>query len=786
MKQGDVISGFAIKKIVRIPEIRLRACIAKHEKSGADFIHLINDDSENTYAIALKTPPYDSTGVPHIIEHSVLAGSKRYPLKDVFNELIKGSLQTFLNAFTYPDKTVYPVASQIKKDFFNLASVYTDLVFNPRLLKETFWQEAHHLGLSDPDDIDSELKISGVVYNEMKGAYSSVNSLAFKLIQENLYPQTIYAFDSGGDPQIIPQLTYEAFCKFHRQYYSPANALFFVYGNIPTDEHLRFIDETISSYKKENITDIPKIVKQSRWHNPREKYAYYPIAKEDKPTTIVNVAWMLTKTIQTKETILLSILSALLIGSSASPLRKALIESKLGEDLSPVSGMENELQQTLFAIGLRGVAPADSAKVEHFILETLARIADEGFDEELIEGILHQTEFAGKEIIRKSYPYGITLMGTVLSSWLYGGNLLAGLKFPSLIAQIRKDLQKQPQMFNSLIKKHLLDNRHRLCVIMEPDAEYIAKREAENLKEISQMKQAMSVEDIEKIRAIGSILSAYQSSNDDSATTMTLPSLEIADIPDITETIPTQEITSPTEAYTILEHDIFTNGVCYLELAFDISGIDAHQQTLLPIFANGAINLGTSSFRYDEMAKKIALYTGGIGAHLACGAEANNNNNNGWRKLIVRTKILSKNIEPAIELISELLLDGNFNERQRLEEIIVEARNSMLASVVPSGHLFAKMSAMATISSMGALEETWHGRTQLLHLNQLVNHPKRIMENDKLVSELEDLRRRIFRNDGLVINLVASKNDMEHMEKMLSSTTKKLYSQPNLRRKTLV
>src|SRR4030043_57615 len=386
LSTGDNLHGFKVTRVETIAALRLTAYEIEHEKTGAKVLHLHSSDRENLYAICFRTPPEDSTGLPHILEHSVLAGSEKYPLKDVFKELMRSSMQTFINAFTYPDKTIYPVASQIKADFFNLARVYTDLVLHPRMLKETFLQEGHHLEFSIPDDLSSALIISGIVYNEMKGAYSSPDALMYKAIQENLYPDSVYAYDSGGDPDIIPSLTYEQFRNFHRRYYSPTNARFFLYGDIPTAEHLAFLAGMLAGFDRIEV-DL-SIKNQPRLSALCRVDGKYPVSKDEpiSSKTMVNEAWMLTENKDYETALLLEIIAGLLIGSAASPLRKALIDSGLGEDLSPVSGMESDLKQLMFCVGLRNAKSDDVQKIEKLIFETLRKLVAEGFDKELIEG----------------------------------------------------------------------------------------------------------------------------------------------------------------------------------------------------------------------------------------------------------------------------------------------------------------------------------------------------------------------------------------------------------------
>ncbi|HJX35545.1 MAG TPA: insulinase family protein, partial [Dehalococcoidales bacterium] len=511
LQLGSVLHGFKVLRVKTFTDLRVTAYEIEHDKTGAKVLHLHSFDRENLYAIGFRTPPADSTGLPHILEHSVLAGSEKYPLKDVFKELMRSTLQTFINAFTYPDKTIYPVASQTKADFYNLARVYTDLVLKPRLLKETFFQEGHHLELVTPGDLSSPLIISGIVYNEMKGAYSSPDSLMYKVIQENLYPDSVYAFDSGGDPDVIPTLTYEQFQNFHQTYYSPTNARFFLYGDIPTADHLQFLEEMLAGFDRVKVDSAIK--SQPRLTKPRSISGTYPVGKDESldNKTMVNIAWMLAENCDYDTALFLEITSGLLVGSAASPLRKALIDSGLGEDLTPVSGIEADLKQLMFCAGLRNAHSADVKKIEKLILDTLRKIIADGFDSELIEGILHQVEFHGKEIVRGSYPYGISLMGHIFQTWLYDGDPLIGLDFPETIENVRKLWAADPQIFQKLTQQWLVDNPHRLLAIMEPDPDFSAKKDKSFQDKMNKLKSSLTKEELTQIDAQAAKLKQFQS-----------------------------------------------------------------------------------------------------------------------------------------------------------------------------------------------------------------------------------------------------------------------------------
>ena len=761
LKAGDVVHGFIVRRVEVIETMRLAAYEMEHRKTGAKVLHLHAADRENLYVIGFRTPPSDSTGLPHILEHSVLAGSEKYPLRDVFKELMRSTMQTFINAFTYPDKTLYPAASQIKTDFYNLARVYTDLVLHPRLLRETFLQEGHHLEFAKPGDPESDLIISGIVYNEMKGAYSSPESLMYKDIQQNLYPDTVYARDSGGDPNVIPTLTYEQFRDFHRKYYSPTNARFFLYGDIPTAEHLAFLAQMLDGFERVEVDS--SIASQPFFDGPRRVTGAYPIDPDEpgENKTHVNVAWLLAENRDFETALLLSILSGLLVGSAASPLRRALVDSGLGEDLSPVSGIESDLKQLMFCAGLRNAGSADIPAIEKLILDTLKKIVDEGFDPELIEGILHQVEFHGKEIPRGSYPYGITLMGGVFQTWLYDGDPLIGLDFSRVIENIRRFLKDDPQIFQKVAQKWLLDNPHRLLAVMEPDPDFNQKNEARLRKKMADLKAGLSKEQLREIDEQAALLKAFQSADDSSAAQACLPKLKMEDLPRRVETIPTRRATAvPVPA---LAHDLFTNGIAYADLAFDTASVPEDLQMLLPLLGKIMSGMGAAGLTYDEMAKRIALQMGGFGYDLSCGRSADAGCV--WQKMIFSFKALYRNVPNACRTVRDILCLGDLNDESRMRDLIAERKNNLLASVVPSGHVFAKRTAAAGLTLPAHRDEQWHGRTQLRFVQQQAENFD--ASKNLLREKLDRLRKILFTRKNLTVNLTADADGLRLLEEQI-------------------
>ena len=744
-RAGETLRGYLVRRVETVGDLRCTAYEMEHLATGARVLHLHADDSENLFAIGFRTPPWDSTGIAHILEHSVLAGSEAYPVKDAFNELSRATLQTFINAFTYPDKTVYPVASQVPVDYFNLARVYADLVLRPRILRETFLQEGHHLEFVDPADPAGDLTVSGIVYNEMKGAYSSPEGLMYKALQQNLFPDNAYGYDSGGDPEAIPHLTWEQLREFHRLYYSPSNAYIFLYGSIPVEDHLAFLEGVLAGFGRVRVESA--IGLQPRWDRPRSTRDCFPIARGESPArkTAVNLAWMTAENTQPEEVLLLRIATHALIGTAAGPLRKALIDSGLGEDLSPVTGLETDLRQVVFSVGLRGTDPGRKEAVEALVLETLEGIAETGFDRGLVEAALHQVEFHGREIVRGAYPYGITLMGRVFHTWLYDGDPLAPLKFNALVGRTRDRWQREPGLFQGVIRRWLLDNPHRLTSVMEPSHSCLEEGEARFRKRMAELKATLSETDRERIRDESSRLRALQTEPDSPEALAALPRLKRADIPRQAEIIPSEE--SRAGGVDVLKHEIFGNGIVYLDCAFDVSHVPDEMQPWLPLLGKFARGMGAAGRRYDEMATRISTAMGALGVQLASGFGRDGRQT--WQRMIFRMRALHRNIPEALSLLGDILSAGDLSDRRRMEDLVLEKRNSLQSAVIPSGHLFAQRTAASTQTLPSLRDEQWNGRIQLRLLNGLAER----FAADPLVEHMERLRALVFGRGRLLLNV---------------------------------
>ncbi|MEE8398643.1 MAG: insulinase family protein, partial [Desulfobacterales bacterium] len=498
---GDSLYGYTVTRIEELKDIAAVYYELKHSKTGARHIHISASDTDNAFGVAFKTVPTDSTGVAHILEHTALCGSGQYPVRDPFFSMIKRSLNTFMNAFTASDWTMYPFSTQNRKDYYNLMSVYLDAAFFPNLDALSFKQEGHRLEMetSDGDSDSQRLLYKGVVYNEMKGAMSSPRDILIHALLRCLYPSTTYSHNSGGDPTAIPALTHEQLIAFHRRHYHPSNAYFYTYGNLPLKDHLQSISESILS-RFEPIdpkTDVPS---QPRWDKPKVERAFYPLEKEEDSgkKCQVCVAWLTADIKDSFETLALALLEGILLSNPASPLRKALIDSGLGAALSDGSGFDADNRDTLFACGLKDVAESSAPEIETIIFDTLRGLAEGGIDKGLIESAIHQIEFHRKEITHTPYPYGLKLLLGISGTWLHGGDPVSVLQLDADFAALREELSKGP-FFEDRIKRYFLDNSHRVLFTLVPDPTMAQKENDRESGQLDGILTGLSDSDTERI-----------------------------------------------------------------------------------------------------------------------------------------------------------------------------------------------------------------------------------------------------------------------------------------------
>ncbi len=766
--------GFRPISTTALPEYRSEGRLFLHEATGCEVYHVHNDDPENLFAFIFKTPPADSTGVAHIVEHTVLCGSERYPLKDPFLVLMRGSMNTFLNAMTFPDKTVYPASSPVEADLFNIMKVYGDSVFFPLLKPEMFAQEGHRLQF----DEEGNLERTGIVYNEMKGNYSSHDSIAGEWSLRSLLPNTPYGYDSGGDPAEIPNLTYEQFREFHRRYYHPSNARIFLYGNIDSDRYLSFIeDEFLSAFsgagggaptagagtgdpatpRTAAAPPAPEVTIpfQPRWSEPVRLTRTYPVDAEDEESrSSVTLNWLLPPVTDSFQTLAIEVLTEILLGHSGSPLYRVVSESPLGEDLSAPTGIETELLEMGFSVGMRGTEAERAEEIEELILGELRRLTQEGIDPDLVTAALRAVEFRNREI--KGGPFGLRLMRKALRGWLHGEIPEQTLEFTRWFEDLRRAVDTQPRFFEKLIEGHLLDNPHRSTLIVVPDADEARRRREAEEAELARQTEGMDEAERQAVREAQDRLLALQSEPDAPEDIAKVPFLTVEDLPREIEVIPAEH-TEADDGVPLLVHRLFTNGVAYLDFAFDLDAVPDHLHDYLMLYTAAATECGLTDMSYEDLARELATHTGGLTLQLDVGTRADEESEL-RRYLYVRMKALPRSLPEALKLLEGVLLRPNFADGERLGTVVRELRNDFRSSVLPSGHSYVGLRSARALSRTARIEERWKGLSQLLFLERLAEE-----DTATVAARLEELRAALVGRAGLALSVTAEDEEIEQV-----------------------
>lgn len=736
----EKLNGFKLVNRYDLEEYRSEGLEYVHEKTGLKLFHIHNDDVENTFSFSFNTPVENSTGVPHIIEHSVLSGSRKYDLKDPFQSMMKGSVNTFLNAYTFPDKTSYPASSVLEKDFFNLMSVYADAVFFPSLTKETFLQEGWRLCVDEKD----ELYHSGVVFNEMKGVYSSHDSIVADMSVKSLFSEGGYTHDSGGDPWDIPELTYEAFKGFHDKWYKPSNCYVYIYGNIPTEKTLAFLEENFLSDLDVSSYIDGTTISDEVWSEPRSFYQETPAIEEKDNATDLLLSWKLFDMSNPEDGLALEILNRILLGSSAAPLHKVLMESEEWDDLSSASGLENELCNFIYTVGVRGASPDKMDNFRDTVYKTLQDVVKKGLNPELVEGALRGIEFKNREI---QGSLGLRLMRKVIRGWMHGQSPISTLEFEKWMKNIREK-SKEKGYYESLISKYLLNNKHRADVVVEPSLAEATRIENATAERLKVLKAGMSPLQIKEIKNENEQLKAYQDRPDSKESLAALPRLTKEDIPSDVTYINTSK--ESVEGFDYYSSELYTNGIVYFGIGFSMEYLDKFFFEYLLIFTRMMTNAGFKDRSYDEVSKLVSLHLGGLGASM----ETSNRLKNGKpdmyiENLYIRGKVLEHSLEDGIQLVIDFLTKIDFHDYKRLKTVITELRNDLKASLVPNGTSYAALRSARKFSLASCREESWYGVTQAQFLDNLV---KRVDEPgilEDIAKALDAMKRELITKQGL-------------------------------------
>ncbi|MFW5735483.1 MAG: insulinase family protein, partial [Oceanidesulfovibrio sp.] len=666
---GVHVHGFVLVQERELPEIRSRVRLFHHERTGARYLSLTNEDENKVFGVSFRTPPSDSTGVAHILEHSVLCGSRKYPIKEPFVELLKGSMKTFLNAFTFPDKTCYPVASTNLRDFYNLMDVYLDAVFFPRLTEAIFKQEGWHF---EAESAEGPLSYKGVVYNEMRGAYSSPDSLLHEYSQHSLFPDMTYGLDSGGDPRVIPQLTFEQFMDFHRTYYHPSNAWFYAYGDDPEEDRLAKAAEFIEEF--ETIEPGSEVPLQPKFSEPRDIVKYYAAGSDSDSKSMVTVNWLLPETFPEGKrageiNLTFNMLEHMLIGLPASPLRKALIESGLGDDLAGV-GLEADLRQMYFSTGLKGVDQDKADAVQAIIEGVLKDIVENGAPKNAVEAAYNSVEFELREQNTGSFPRGLYLMVRTLSGWLYDKDPVETLAFEDDLASLKKRLDAGEPVFENVIRTHFLENPHRTRITLLPDKELGAKRQAEEAAELEAVQQRVGEEGMERIVQEAEELERLQEAPDSPEALATIPRLQLEDLDRESRTIPMVEKSHAGAA--ILEHELDARGIVYLDLAFDLLAMPDEYVPFVTLFGRALLEMGTQRRDFVDLGMQIASRTGGIDPGSFTATIRNTGRPTAW--FLLRGKATEDKAGHLADILREILAEPDFSDQKRFKQIVLEEK----------------------------------------------------------------------------------------------------------------
>ena len=741
-----------------LADLQSRGMLLRHKKSGARVLLMKNDDENKVFAIGFRTPPSDSTGVPHIMEHSVLCGSREFPVKDPFVELVKGSLNTFLNAMTYPDKTVYPVASCNDKDFQNLMHVYMDAVFYPNIYQsdKTFRQEGWSYKL---DNADADLQISGVVYNEMKGAFSSPEGVLDRVILNALFPDTSYANESGGDPEVIPELTYEQFLDFHRKYYHPSNSYIYLYGDMDMEEKLRWLDENYLS-DFERIRVDSEIRYQDPFSEMKEIVREYSIASDENETdnTYLSYNKVIGTSLDEKLYLAFQILDYALLSAPGAPLKKALLDAGIGKDI--MGSYDNGVYQPIFSVISKNANMEQKEDFIRVIEDTLRGITEKGIDQKALRAGINYYEFRFREADFGNYPRGLMYGLQLFDSWLYDEekpfvHMEAIPTFEFLKEQVGTGY------FEKLIRTYLLDNTHGAVVIIRPERGRTARLDKELADKLKAYKGSLSAEEVEALVSATAELEAYQEEESAPEDLAKIPVLKREDIS--RETAPIYNTEIDADGVKMVHHNVETNGIGYVTLMFDLSGIEEKMLPYVGILQSVLGIIDTENYEYGALFNEINVHTGGIGTSLELYADVTKVKEKEFRATFeMKGKALYPKMDVLFSMMREILMESRLDDEKRLKEIIAMLRSRLQMSFLSSGHTTAALRALSYTSPIAKFKDDTDG----IGFYEVVKAIEEDFDGHKeeLIRNLKKISRKIFRADNLMISYTSAEQGLEPMQ----------------------
>lgn len=763
LKTGMMVRGFQVDRAVYVKELDSQAYEMRHVQSGARLLYIQNEDDNKVFSISFRTTPTDSTGVPHICEHSTLCGSRKFPLKEPFVELVKGSLNTFLNAMTFPDKTMYPVASRNAIDFKNLMDVYLDAVFFPNMLKdkEVLMQEGWHYEMASAD---SPLTYSGVVYNEMKGVFSSPDAQLERHVMDNLFPDTTYGVESGGDPDCIPQLTQEAFAAFHAKYYHPANSYIFLYGDMDIDSTLAFInDEYLSHFHVEPIDSA--IARQIPTGSVIKSYPY-GIANDEKTAhkTLHSLTYVVDDAIDTTLGLAFKVLTYVLLQSPAAPLKKALVDAGVGKDIS--GDFQDGLLQPLWSIAVNGSDPEEQEKILPVVRQVLEDMVAHGIDKTMLEGALNRVEFTLREADFAGRPKGLIYGIRCMDTWLYDKDPLEPLRYEDALKTLRAGMKNG--YYEHILQKYILDNPYFALVSLVPQPGLTEEHDKAMAEKLAAYKATLSAADIEQIMAATQALKKRQAAPDSPEALLTIPTLSRSDLEQKAESIVMHE--EDAAGIHICHVPDFTNSITYLNAYFDLHGMTAEDIPYVYLLSDLLGDLDTKEHSYMEIASLIDLHTGGIDSTVS--AFSDRTDNKKYMPVFkLKTKVLSQNLDKAISLLKEISLDTVFTNTDRLVELIEETKAGWDMDAFRRGHTIVMHRVLSYVSPV----EAFCDAGELSYYEFISRIAAQIRENSAAVAaRLEQTMKKIFTRAAMTLEITSDEDDKNNAVSLLPAWTQAL------------
>lgn len=752
---GQTYGDFQVTKAIAIPELHCFLRELVHLPTGAQVMNLVNDDPENLFCLSFRTLPDNSNGVAHILEHTVLCGSQKFPMKDPFFAMTRRSLNTFMNAFTGSDFTCYPAASQVKKDFYNLLEVYLDAVFHPNLKELSFLQEGHRLEFTDPKDPTSPLQYRGIVFNEMKGAMSSPNERLAEVMNRALFPDLTYGYNSGGDPKEIPQLTYPELCAFYQNFYHPSRCVFFFYGNMPLEGHLDFIAKNaLENVKKRE--PIPQLPPQTRFKEPRRLMVDYPIAAEEdlKDKAIIAFGWLTCHILEQQELLALNILEIVLMDTDASPLKLAFLKSGLCKQATVY--MDMDISEVPLGITLKGCNPESADALESLLRQTLEDLIKDGISLESIENAMHQVEFFRSEIGGNHVPFGLSLFMRSALLKQHGGNPEDGLTIHTLCDRIRRSYLEDPHYYSKLIRKYLLDNPHFVRVVMMPNKELAEIESKEEANLLEKIRKSLSAEQTKQIVQRAAELEVFQKRQEEEIDPDILPKITLDDVPKASKEYElTQERVGNLEVFY---HSCFTNEIVYTDLIFDLAQVTEQELPFVRMLTSFMPQMGCGGRKYTETLDYIQAHTGGISAYLTLNPQASDPSKL-FPALTIRGKALHRKSAKLFTLLNEMVDSIDFTDIERLKELILKQYTSLNGSLQQSAMKYAMSLSASGLDLASKISNSWYGLEYYWTIKKLAeNIDKEVVPLSRM---LQSLQRRLLgvENPHLILTCDASMYD---------------------------